>query len=257
MTKKVAMVTGAGQGIGEAIALRLAKDGFAVALVARRANKLEDVKQKIEQAGGEALVVAADVAKREEIFAAVEKTVEHFGDFNDMINNAGVAPTTPIDTITEDDIDYVYSVNVAGTIFGIQAAHAAFKQVGHPGKIINATSQAGVVGNPNLTVYSRSKFAIRGITQVVARELAEEGTTVNAFAPGIVKTPMMYDIAHKVGQNAGKDDEWGMQTFAKDIALKRLSEPEDVANAVAFLAGPDSDYITGQTLEVDGGMQFH
>lgn len=239
MTKKVAMVTGAGQGIGEAIALRLAKDGFAVALVARRANKLEDVKQKIEQAGGEALVVAADVAKREEIFAAVEKTVEHFGDFNVMINNAGVAPTTPIDTITEDDIDYVYSVNVAGTIFGIQ------------------TSQAGVVGNPNLTVYSSSKFAIRGITQVVARELAEEGTTVNAFAPGIVKTPMMYDIAHKVGQNAGKDDEWGMQTFAKDIALKRLSEPEDVANAVAFLAGPDSDYITGQTLEVDGGMQFH
>ena len=120
------MVTGAGQGIGEAIALRLARDGFAVALVARRANKLEDVKQKIEQAGGEALVVAADVAKREEIFAAVEKTVEHFGDFNVMINNAGVAPTTPIDTITEDDIDYVYSVNVAGTIVGIQSAHAAF-----------------------------------------------------------------------------------------------------------------------------------
>ncbi|MCF0118404.1 MAG: SDR family oxidoreductase, partial [Limosilactobacillus mucosae] len=105
--------------------------------------------------------------------------------------------------------------------------------------------------------YSASKFAIRGITQVTARELAEEGTTVNAYAPGIVKTPMMMDIAHQVGKNAGKSDEWGMQTFAKDIALKRLSEPEDVANAVAFLAGPDSDYITGQTLEVDGGMQFH
>ena len=91
----------------------------------------------------------------------------------------------------------------------------------------------------------------------MARELAEEGTTVNAFAPGIVKTPMMYDIAHQVGKNAGKSDEWGMQTFAKDIALGRLSEPEEVASAVAFLAGPDSDYITGQTLEVDGGMQFH
>ena len=95
------------------------------------------------------------------------------------------------------------------------------------------------------------------MTQVAARDLAAEGITVNAYAPGIVKTPMMFDIAHKVGQNAGKDDEWGMQTFSKDIALGRLSEPEDVANGVAFLAGPDSNYITGQTLEVDGGMQFH
>ncbi len=87
--------------------------------------------------------------------------------------------------------------------------------------------------------------------------MAKEGITVNAFAPGIVKTPMMYDIAHRVGENAGKDDEWGMQTFAKDIALERLSEPEEVAAAVAFLASKDSDYITGQTLIVDGGMQFH
>ncbi len=257
MSQKVAMVTGAGQGIGEAIAIRLAKDGFAVALVARHADKLNEVKDKIEAAGGKALVVTADVSKRDKVFKAVDQTIDALGDFNVMVNNAGVAPTTPIDTVTEDDLNYVYSINVNGTIWGIQAAHAAFKKLGHPGKIINATSQAGVVGNPNLTAYSSSKFAIRGITQVVARELAEEGTTVNAFAPGIVKTPMMFDIAHQVGQNAGKSDEWGMQTFAKDIALKRLSEPEDVANAVAFLAGPDSDYITGQTLEVDGGMQFH
>lgn len=257
MSKKVALVTGAGQGIGEAIAKRLAKDGFAVALVARHADALEKVKQEIEAEGGQALVVTADVAKRDEVFAAVEKTVAELGDFNVIVNNAGVAPTTPIDTVTPEDLDYVYSINVGGVIWGTQAAHAAFKKLGHPGKIINATSQAGVVGNPNLTVYSSSKFAIRGITQVTARELAEEGTTVNAFAPVIVKTPMMYDIAHKVGQNAGKNDEWGMQTFANDIALKRLSEASDVANAVAFLAGPDSDYITGQTLEVDGGMQFH
>lgn len=254
---KVAMVTGASQGIGEAIALRLAKDGFAVALVALHQDKLDLVKEKIEAAGGKAVSIVADVSKRPEVFAAVDKAVAELGDLNVLVNNAGVAPTTPIDEVTEEEINFVYSINVAGTIYGIQAAHATFKKLGHPGKIINATSQAGVVGNPNLTVYSSSKFAIRGITQVVARELAEEGTTVNAFAPGIVKTPMMYDIAHKVAVNAGKDDEWGMQTFAKDIALKRLSEPEDVANAVAFLAGPDSDYITGQTLEVDGGMQFH
>lgn len=257
MSQKVALVTGASQGIGEAIAKRLAKDSFAVALVARHMDKLQKVQKEIEEAGGKALPIVADVSKRDDVFAAVNEAADKLGDFNVMVNNAGVAPTTPIDTVTEDDMDYVYHINVYGTVWGIQAAHAAFKKLGHPGKIINATSQAGVVGNPNLTVYSSSKFAIRGITQVTARELAKEGTTVNCFAPGIVKTPMMYDIAHKVGQNAGKSDEWGMQTFAKDIALKRLSEPEDVANGVAFLAGPDSDYITGQTLEVDGGMQFH
>lgn len=114
-----------------------------------------------------------------------------------------------------------------------------------------------MVGNPNLSLYSSTKFAVRGLTQVAARDLASENITVNAYAPGIVKTPMMFDIAHQVGKNAGKDDDWGMQTFAKDIALKRLSEPEDVAAAVSFLAGPDSNYITGQTIEVDGGMQFH
>lgn len=106
-------------------------------------------------------------------------------------------------------------------------------------------------------LYCSTKFAIRGITQVAARELASEGILVNAYAPGIVKTPMMMDIAHQVAVNAGKDDEWGMGTFSKDIALGRLSEPSDVAAAVSFLAGPDSDYITGQTIEVDGGMQFH
>ena len=95
------------------------------------------------------------------------------------------------------------------------------------------------------------------MTLFAARDLAEEDITVNAFAPGIVKTPMMMDIAHQVGKNAGKDDAWGLNTFAKDIAMKRLSEPEDVANVVAFLAGPDSNYITGQTIIVDGGIQFH
>lgn len=174
-----------------------------------------------------------------------------------LVNNAGLGPTTPIDTITPEQFDKVYHVNVGGVLWGIQAATEAFKKLGHGGKIINATSQAGVVGNPNLALYSGTKFAVRGITQVAARDLADFGITVNAYAPGIVRTPMMMDIAHEVGQNAGKDDEWGMQQFAKDITLKRLSEPEDVAAAVSFLAGPDSNYVTGQTIIVDGGMQFH
>lgn len=252
---KVAIVTGAGQGIGFAIAKRLHEDGFKVGILDYNAETAQKAVDAISSE--DTIAVVANVAKRDEVFAAFDKVVDAFGDLHVVINNAGVAPTTPLDTITEEQFQNVFDINVGGTIWGAQAAHKHFKALGHGGKIINATSQAGVVGNPNLTVYGSSKFAIRGITQTLARDLADEGITVNAYAPGIVKTPMMFDIAHQVGKNAGKDDEWGMQTFAKDIALKRLSEPEDVANAVSFLAGKDSDYITGQTLIVDGGMQFH
>lgn len=114
-----------------------------------------------------------------------------------------------------------------------------------------------MTGNPNLTVYGSTKFAIRGITETTARELADFGITVNAYCPGIVITPMMNDIAQKVADNAGKPFEWGMEQFAKDIALKRLSKPEDVAGCVSYLAGPDSDYMTGQSLLIDGGMVFN
>lgn len=254
---KVALVTGGGQGIGEAISKRLASDGFAVAIADLNLDNANKVVSAIEADGGKALAVKTDVSDRDSVFNAVNTAADKLGGFDVIVNNAGLGPTTPIDTITPEQFDTVYHVNVGGVLWGIQAAHAKFKELGHGGKIINATSQAGVVGNPNLALYSGTKFAIRGITQVVARDLAAEGITANAYAPGIVKTPMMFDIAHRVGQNAGKSDEWGMQTFAKDITLGRLSEPEDVANGVAFLAGPDSNYITGQTLEVDGGMQFH
>lgn len=251
---KVAIVTGAAQGIGLAIATRLYQDNFKVALVDYNIEKAQAAANSL---GNNAIALQADVSKRDDVFKMVQATVDHFGDLTVLVNNAGLGPTTPIDTISEEQFRNVYGVNVGGVLWGTQAAHKAFKELGHGGKIINATSQAGVVGNPELALYSGTKFAVRGITQVTARDLAEENITVNAFAPGIVKTPMMFDIAHEVGQNAGKDDEWGMQQFAKDIAMKRLSEPEDVANVVAFLAGPDSDYITGQTIIVDGGMQFH
>lgn len=255
MSKPVAMVTGASQGIGLAIAQRLYKDGFKVALLVDRS--IDKATEEANKLGEDAIAVKADVSSQADIQKAVAEVIDKLGDFNVIVNNAGVAPTTPIDTITEDQFKQVYSINVGGVLWGTQAAVAAFKKLNHGGKIINATSQAGVVGNPNLALYSGTKFAIRGITQTTARDLAEQNITVNAYAPGIVKTPMMFDIAHQVGQNAGKDDDWGMDQFAKDITLKRLSEPEDVANVVSFLAGSDSDYITGQTIIVDGGMQFH
>lgn len=221
-----------------------------------KAATAQQVADEINDRGQTAIAVEVDVANRDDVFKAVSQVSEQLGGFDVLVNNAGLGPTTPIETITPEQFDKVYHVNVAGPLWGIQAAVAQFEKLNHGGKIINATSQAGVVRNPNLALYSGTKFAVRGITQVAARDLADKGITVNAYAPGIVKTPMMMDIAHQVGQNAGKDGEWGMQQFAKDITLKRLSEPEDVAAAVAFLAGPDSNYVTGQTIIVDGGMQF-
>lgn len=256
MAQEVAFVTGAAQGIGEAVARRLASDGFAVAVADLNADKAKEVAASIEADGGKAYAVAVDVSDQEAVATAVNEAAEKLGDLNVIVNNAGLAPTTPIETITPDMFDKVYHVNVAGIIWGMQAAVEQFRKRGHGGKIINAASQAGVVGNPNLMLYSSTKFAIRGLTQVAARDLAKEGITANAYAPGIVKTPMMMDIAHQVGKNAGKDDEWGMNTFSKDIALGRLSEASDVAAGISFLAGHDSDYMTGQTLIIDGGMQF-
>lgn len=256
MGKKVALVTGAGQGIGEAIAKRLSHDGFAVSLVGRTKDKVDRVANEITQAGGEAYSIKADVSNRLDVFNAVKETTAHFGDFTVIVNNAGVAPTTPISTVTPEILNETLSINLGGVIWGIQAASKQLIDLKHGGKIINASSQAGQVGNPNLTVYGASKFAIHGVTQTTARELAKYDINVNAYCPGIVKTPMMDEIAQKVADNAGKSFEWGMKQFSKDIALGRLSKPEDVAACVSFLAGPDSDYMTGQSLLIDGGMVF-
>jgi meso-butanediol dehydrogenase/(S,S)-butanediol dehydrogenase/diacetyl reductase len=255
--KKVALVTGAGQGIGKAIALRLARDGFAVAVADYNSETANAVAQEIKGCGGEAMAVTVDVSDRERVFTAVEEVRRELKGFDVIVNNAGIAPTTPIESITSEVVDKVYNINIKGVIWGIQAAVQAFKVEGHGGKIINACSQAGHVGNPELAVYSSSKFAVRGLTQTAARELAPLGITVNGYCPGIVKTPMWAEIDRQVSEAAGKPLGYGTEEFAKRITLGRLSEPEDVAACVSYLAGPDSDYMTGQSLLIDGGMVFN
>ncbi|OSM95388.1 acetoin reductase [Lonsdalea populi] len=253
---KVALVTGAGQGIGESIALRLVKDGFAVAIVDYNGESAKAVAQRINEAGGKAIAVTADVSNRDQVFAAVETAKQQLGGFDVIVNNAGIAPSTPIEEITPEIVDKVYNINLKGVIWGIQAAVKAFKELGHGGKIINACSQAGHIGNPELAVYSSSKFAVRGLTQTAARDLAPLGITVNGFCPGIVKTPMWDEIDRQISEAAGKPKGYGTEQFAKRITLGRLSEPEDVAACVSYLASPDSNYMTGQSLLIDGGMVF-
>ena len=262
-SQKVAIVTGAGQGIGEAIALRLAKDGFAVGCLDNNSAAAESCADKIVKAGGKAQAVTVDVAERDDVFKAVDKVVATFGRLDVMVNNAGLGPVTPIEDITPEVYRKVFDVNVGGTYWGIQAAVKHFKarkpakKGDVVGKIINASSQAGQVGNPDLAVYGATKFAIRGITQTAARDLAALGITVNAYCPGIVRTPMMEGIAQKVADENGKSLEWGLQQWASSVALGRISEPEDVSACVSYLAGPDSNYMTGQALIIDGGMVFN
>ncbi|MGK3143648.1 (S)-acetoin forming diacetyl reductase [Pantoea sp. C2G6] len=257
MKNRVAFVTGAGQGIGEAIALRLAKDGLAVAVADYNLDTACQVAEKINRQGGKAIALKVDVSQRDQVLDAVEEARRTLGGFDVIVNNAGIAPSTPIAEITEEVVDKVYNVNVKGVIWGMQAAIKAFASEGHGGKIINACSQAGHVGNPELAVYSSSKFAVRGLTQTAARDLAPAGITVNAFCPGIVNTPMWQEIDRQISAAAGKPAGYGTQEFAQRITLGRLSEPEDVAACVAYLASPDSDYMTGQSLLIDGGMVFN
>lgn len=250
---KVAMVTGAGQGIGEAIAKRLANAGYAVAVADLNTDNAQQVANEIKQTGGDALAVTVNVADRDQMFSAVQQTADHFGGFDVLVNNAGLGPVTRIKDVTPEMFDKVMHVNVAGDMWGIQAALEQFEKKPRQGKevvgkIINATSQAGVRGNKNELLYSSTKFAVRGITQVSARDLAKQGITVNAYAPGIVDTPMMRKIAEDQGLK--------MSDYESLIALDKLSDPDDVAKVVEFLASDKADYITGQTILCDGGMQF-
>jgi meso-butanediol dehydrogenase/(S,S)-butanediol dehydrogenase/diacetyl reductase len=256
VTGKVAIITGAGQGIGEAIAFRLAKDGFAVACADMNLSNAEAVAAMVKERGGKACAIGVDVADRQSVFTAVERAGDELGGMDVVINNAGVAPIMTIDQVDFEVYRRTFDINVGGVLWGIQAATEAFKKFGHGGKILSACSQAGHVGNPALAVYCGTKFAVRGITQSAAHDLAGLGITVNAYCPGIVNTPMMRKVAHELAEANGQPDQWGMDQFAKNITLKRVSEPEEVAACVSFLAGPDSDYMTGQAVIIDGGMVF-
>lgn len=254
---KVALVTGGGQGIGQAIAERLHADGFRVAIADRNAEAAEQVAATLGGKPAGAIALRTDVADRDSVFAAVEQAMQELGGFDVIVNNAGIAPPSPIEEITPDSIEKLFAINFNGVVWGTQAATRAFKALGHGGRIISAASQAGHIGNPGIALYSATKFAVRGFTQTAARDLAKDGITVNTYAPGIVRTPLMEELAKKTADAAGKPEAWGWDQYTRGITLGRVSEPAEVAGVVSFLAGPDAGYITGQSILVDGGMVFN
>ncbi|HGN0720507.1 TPA: acetoin reductase [Proteus mirabilis] len=253
---KVILVTGAAQGIGRGIALRLAKEGADIALVDLKADKLSDVAKEIEALGRKVTTFAADISNRDEVFAAVEHAEKTLGGFDVMINNAGIAQVKPLADVTPEDMDRIFKINVNSVMWGIQAASEKFKALGHKGKIINASSIAGHDGFAMLGVYSATKFAVRALTQAAAKEYASAGITVNAYCPGIVGTDMWVEIDERFAEITGAPKGETYKKYVDGIALGRAQTPDDVAALVSFLASDDSDYITGQAILTDGGIVY-
>jgi meso-butanediol dehydrogenase/(S,S)-butanediol dehydrogenase/diacetyl reductase len=249
-----AVVTGAGRGIGRAIALRLARDGHGVAVNDVNEAGAESVTEEITGAGGRAVAVPADVTDRDAVFAMVDRVAAELGSVDVMVANAGIAQVKPLLEVTPDDLERIFQVNVFGVVYCLQAAAEKMIEQGTGGKIINAASIAGHTGFSLLGHYSATKFAVRALTQAAAKELAGHGITVNAYCPGIVGTDMWDLIDEKMGPYLGNERGETLTQFAKTITLGRVQTPDDVAGFVSYLAGPDSDYMTGQSVMIDGGI---
>lgn len=253
---KVALITGSAQGIGRGIALRLAKDGANIALVDLQKDKLTTVAKEIEALGRKVTTFSADVSDRDQVYAAIDHAEATLGGFDIMVNNAGIAQVKPLSEVTPAEFELIFKVNVHGVLWGIQAAAAKFMARKQRGKIISASSIAGHDGFAMIGAYSATKFAVRGLTQAAAREYAAAGITVNAYCPGVVDTDMWDGIDKGFQKVTGAAPKETFKQYCAGIALGRPETPEDVAALVSYLAGPDSDYMTGQAILIDGGMVY-
>jgi 3-oxoacyl-[acyl-carrier protein] reductase len=240
---KVIIVTGASRGIGRSVAIELAKLGAKVVInYAGNEAAAEEVKSIIVAAGGQAIVVKADVGNIEAVDAMVNETINTFGKIDILVNNAGITRDNLLMRMKEEDWDAVININLKG-VFVCTKAVSRIMMKQRSGKIINMTSVVGVMGNAGQANYAAAKAGVIGFTKSMAKELASRGITVNAIAPGYISTDMTAVLSEQL-----KED------LAKKIPVGRLGRPEDVAAAVAFLASDLANYITGQTLNVDGGM---
>jgi len=243
LTGKVAVVTGSSRGIGRAIALLLARQGAKVVVNSSKSpESAEAVAQEIRAAGGEAIVVVADVSKQEEAERLIKAAVDAYGRLDILVNNAGTTRDQLLLRMTEEEWDAVMDLNLKGTFFCTKAAMRPMLRA-RGGRIINITSVAGLAGNAGQANYAASKAGIVGFTKSVAREVASRNITCNAVAPGYVPTALTNVLPDDLKQKA-----------QEAIPLGRFGTPEEVAAAVVFLASDEASYITGQCLSVDGGM---
>ena len=243
LSGKVALVTGAGRGIGRAIALTLAGYGADVAVnYSGSKEAAEKTADEIRALGRRAIAVRADISKEAECTELFHRVQQELGVIDILVNNAGITRDDLLMRMKESDFDAVINTNLKGTFNTIRhLSRYLLKQ--RAGKIINISSVSGILGNAGQSNYAASKAGVIGLTKSVARELASRGICVNAVAPGFVETEMTAVLPEKT-----------QEELKKQIPLGRAGQVQDIANAVAFLASPESDYITGQVLSVDGGM---
>lgn len=240
---KIALVTGATRGIGKQIALTLAKEGYDIVINYRKENDdLFNVKKEIEELNQKCLTVQGDVSNFEDCERFVKEAVDEFGKIDVLVNNAGITKDGLIMRMKKEDFESVVDVNLVGT-FNVTRNVIPIMMKAKQGRIINISSVVGVAGNAGQTNYSASKAGIIGFTKSLAKEVASRNILVNAVAPGFIETSMTDVLKDEVKEN-----------IAKSIPLKRMGSAEDVANVVKFLASSDSSYITGQVINIDGGM---
>ncbi|MBS1081011.1 acetoin reductase [Gluconobacter kondonii] len=256
LSGKVAAVTGAAQGIGKAIALRLAKDGADVILLDVKQDILVQTAKEVEALGRRAVALTADISNRDQFATPLREAADTLGGLDIMVNNAGICQVKPVLEIEPAEIEKIFSINVQGVLWGIQAAAKIFQEKGTKGKIINACSIAGHEGYPLLGAYSATKFAVRALTQSAAKELASSGITVNSYCPGIVGTDMWVTIDQRMAEITGANVGATYKKYVEGIALGRVETANDVAGFVAYLSSSDADYMTGQSVLIDGGLVF-
>jgi 3-oxoacyl-[acyl-carrier protein] reductase len=242
MANRIAFITGASRGIGRACAIALSAGGAKVVLAARQLDKLEEVAAQIRAAGGEAFVVAIDLASQDSIKEAFSKASKEFGRIDILINNAGLTRDGLALRMKRDDWDAVIQTNLSGSFFCIQQVMPAMVRE-RWGRIVNITSVVGESGNAGQANYAASKAGLIGLTKSLAQELASRNITVNAVAPGFVATDMTASLSDELKAK-----------ITESVPLKRIGNPEDIAAAVKFLAGDEAGYITGHILDVNGGM---
>lgn len=240
---KVALVTGATRGIGKEIAKTFANAGYDIAINYRKANEdLENTKNEIEATGVKCLTVQGDVSNFEDCERFVKEIIDEYGKIDVLVNNAGITKDTLLMRMQKEDFEQVIDVNLVGT-FNVTKNVINYMLKAKTGRIINISSVVGVSGNAGQTNYAASKAGIIGFTKSLAKEVASRNILVNAVAPGFIETDMTNVLKDEVKEN-----------IAKQIPLKRMGNVNDVANVVKFLASDESAYITGQVINVDGGM---
>ncbi len=249
MADRVALVTGAGQGIGRAIAETLAGAGHPVAVADLNPSTASDTATAIETAGGTAVAVTIDIGDTVSVQAATGAVTARLGPIDIVVNNAGFDELMPFLETTEDFWDRIIEVNFKGALRVIQATAPGMVERGW-GRIVNIASDAGRVGSSLEAVYSGAKGGIIAFSKTLARELARNGVTVNAVCPGPTETPLLRGIADASGDNAAKV----IGAMTRAVPMKRLAQPADIAGAVAYFASDAAGYVTGQTLSVSGGL---